>query len=600
MNNKGNMRLTLIAAGVMSAGALTACFNDESAKVVRPVEDSLFVVRLVDEKRQPISGTIQIEDQDSGPNDAARFSSVNDDVSKVSYTAGANGIVFLDLVSSSDLIKNDPLDVVFVGSASGYIASSKLGSYTASGQYAETIILTSKTAAATTPTAYKSVVGNATVSGGIATNDTDLVLTTDKRAAGAGQAAVKGTAKVRIPAGTQMSLADGTAPAPGPITLETVYFDNDTDPAVTPADGALALFPGGLTGMQVSGQNPGSMASAGFAAIELRDSAGKLITKFNGQKVEVEMVIPDGTPYPSGSTVGQDVDSNSVVSAGDTVPVWSYDEIKGRWTPQLDAQGAQQIATVQTRTVGGQPELFVTFTSDHLSYFNLDFYFNTCASGANGTVSVVDKNGVPNNRTLNLYLKLAVGNGGWANESASVTSSFEIYNLPSFAVSVGAVDPANPGVGVATFTPSVGAASAAATSGALAGYAAAGTCNLIGGVVKLNVENGGSVAPVPVSLEIKTRAACSNIAGQYEAVAASGAISSGSNFTSFSTSASGSYTASIFAAPTYTITVAGNGSEAAAGPNKGNTFTNPLVLTLGTKTCATGGTGGTGGSGGTL
>ena len=60
MNNKGNMRLTLIAAGVMSAGALTACFNDESAKVVRPVEDSLFVVRLVDEKRQPISGTIQI------------------------------------------------------------------------------------------------------------------------------------------------------------------------------------------------------------------------------------------------------------------------------------------------------------------------------------------------------------------------------------------------------------------------------------------------------------------------------------------------------------------------------------------------------------
>jgi hypothetical protein len=116
----------------------------------------------------------------------------------------------------------------------------------------------------------------------------------------------------------------------------------------------------------------------------------------------------------------------------------------------------------------------------------------------------------------------------------------------------------------------------------------------------LNVENGGTVAPVPVNLEIKTRAACANIAGQYEAVAASGAISSGSNFTSFSTSASGSYTASIFAAPTYTITVAGNGSEAAAGPNKGNTFTNPLVLTLGTKTCATGGTGGTGGSGGTL
>jgi hypothetical protein len=148
---------------------------------------------------------------------------------------------------------------------------------------------------------------------------------------------------VSIPAGTAVTA--GNSQLTGPLTLSaTCYSPLNAD--------SLILFPSGMTDVTV-GTTPTSFISAGYTEIQVIGSDGKVGTSLGNNPMTVRMDLAATAFNP---------ETNSPVKAGDSINVWTYHpstdtwvvEKGGPWTVQSDAKG-----------------LFVTFTADHLSSWNL-------------------------------------------------------------------------------------------------------------------------------------------------------------------------------------------------------------------------------------
>jgi hypothetical protein len=161
------------------------------------------------------------------------------------------------------------------------------------------------------------------------------------------------TVQVEIDQNTVI-LDAGGEPLSGQLTTSVVYFDGESTES-------LESFPGGFTvNVQDNpeGEDEGSFVTAGFVAVDIQDENGNEAESFT-QPVTIVMELADGQTDPDGN----------LVEVGDIIPIWSYDEETGEWTYEADGVVAGPNAN---------GKLYVEYQVTHLSYWNLDWFWNSC------------------------------------------------------------------------------------------------------------------------------------------------------------------------------------------------------------------------------
>ncbi len=154
--------------------------------------------------------------------------------------------------------------------------------------------------------------------------------------------------RLELPAGTIVRDENGT-PLTGDLTTTAVYY------SPTASDGnALPYFPGGLNGVEVEGET-GYFVTAGFVALTVEDENGTEAATFENGALSVTQEMPEGLMNP---------ETNQPVQAGDTVPIFSYDEETDTWSEE--GQG--------TAVMNGDGLLEIQWEAEHLSWWNLDWF----------------------------------------------------------------------------------------------------------------------------------------------------------------------------------------------------------------------------------
>ena len=197
-----------------------------------------------------------------------------------------------------------------------------------------------------------------------------------------------GTAKITIPANTVARDANGVA-ASGALTLTvTKYSNNETQ--------SLQAFPGGFT-PTVSDPNSsylgagvteasGNFITGGFAQFNVTDSTGKAIKKFD-TPVTLTIDLPKTSKNP---------ETGALLKSGDTYPIWSFDETTGKWA-------FEQNGTIREKNPVDANNFEVVFSSNHLSYWNLDWLYWQAGTNCDGRLNIT---GRPAGDTRALYVDI--------------------------------------------------------------------------------------------------------------------------------------------------------------------------------------------------
>ena len=219
---------------------------------------------------------------------------------------------------------------------------------------------------------------------------------------------VESQATLNIPAGTALTAADGSA-ITGAITANVVSY-------ASTQDNALMAFPGGFS-VNVAGTDPdtgtssgtgtGNFISGGFVAFNLVDSTGKTVKNFS-QPVTTTITVPKGTLNP---------DTGVEVAVGESLPIYSYDEVAGAWSKE-------KSGTVTATDAQGNYVL--TFQVTHLSYWNMDWHYSAvCNASLNVT-------GLPASNPPSVSLRAKFTNySGYLYEGAADRNGvFAVANAP--------------------------------------------------------------------------------------------------------------------------------------------------------------------------
>lgn len=170
-------------------------------------------------------------------------------------------------------------------------------------------------------------------------------------------------ASLSIPSGTEFRDVNGNLIQGGNLEVSMTHFDPNGETSVN-------SFPGGFTPDTVLNENgepeDGFFNTAGFASINM-EVGGTAVREFS-QPIDVTMGVDPQT---------NNLDGNAV-QIGDTIPIWSYEVETGQW--QYEKTG-----TVVDDGAGGMEMVFQT---DHLSWYNIDYYGRRCNWRQRARVSV--------------------------------------------------------------------------------------------------------------------------------------------------------------------------------------------------------------------
>lgn len=280
-----------------------------------------------------------------------------------------------------------PISVSIIASKNGYVSSSAALLTDAEGAIAETVRLVQ----ISQPPAGVAVKSDTSATSGGMT-------LTEKTVSSTAAATGTGGGSITIPQSTQARRSDGT-PAAGTLAIDAVFFDNQTEDS-------LDSFPGGF-GVEVNTGTPGTGAvdegafvSGGFAAYEVTDDTGAPITQFD-TPITLQIEVPAGTINP---------DTGNPVQASEEFPIWSYDEATGRWEEHT-LNGVIEKGRVVSTAANGN--FIVEFKTDHLSYYNVDYFFGrsrTCTA-------TIDLRNL--NQTVRVRLTRSDGTGFYKRMQAS-------------------------------------------------------------------------------------------------------------------------------------------------------------------------------------
>lgn len=175
------------------------------------------------------------------------------------------------------------------------------------------------------------------------------------------------TTRITFPSQVQGLTSQGV-PAAGNLTMVATMFSNASEDS-------LQSFPGGFIAnvsapsVELAGvsDNAGAFITGGFAQFNVTDGLGRSIKKFD-KPISVSIDLPKGSKNLD------DVE----LSAGDTYPVWSYDDSLGVWNFEANGEITEKTPF--------DPNFFqVSFSTQHLSSWNLDHYGSTCDAIINFT-----------------------------------------------------------------------------------------------------------------------------------------------------------------------------------------------------------------------
>jgi hypothetical protein len=236
------------------------------------------------------------------------------------------------------------------------------------------------------------------------------------------QTVTLGSTKVDVPAGATMKDEKGVNLPAGSAAVNVSYNNNATQSALSafPGGFTLAEKPDGtkLTSSELATTGPASFVSGGLASIEVvvKDASGNDVkAKTFDKLISVSIPVTAGTVNP---------DNGQLVVDGDIIPIWSYDTTTGQWTAmKLNnsalASGADPApaanGVIRGKVVkAADGSLSVSFMTDHLSYFNLDWWFwgNYTSAGLGNT-----------KQTCNPTIKIQGAQGNQINLTASLTTN---------------------------------------------------------------------------------------------------------------------------------------------------------------------------------
>lgn len=249
--------------------------------------------------------------------------------------------------------------------------------------------------------------------------------TTDKSVTNAeGSTESVGTATISIPAGTVARDANNV-PATGALNLTvTKYANSDVD--------ALVAFPGGFTPNAVLANGTtasGNFVTGGFAQFNLTDSTGKAIKKFDSP-IQLTIDLPKTSKNPA---------TGATIAAGDTYPVWSFDEVSGKWVFEANGQ-------VRNKTPLDPNNFEVVFSSTHLSYWNLDYF---ASDNCTGSINIA-RNPTGDTRPLYIDIVGVEGNRFYKSSYGITDSTVTLPYSPRINVNVTIKDSRGNVVGSAT------------------------------------------------------------------------------------------------------------------------------------------------------
>lgn len=184
-------------------------------------------------------------------------------------------------------------------------------------------------------------------------------------------------ASLQIAGGTVLSTAQGQ-PLSGTISASVAYFN---DASLT----SLSAFPGGLSSVEIQGGSSGSFITGGFVSISVEDGQGRRASNLS-QAADVALAIAPGTINPL---------TRQPVRAGDELPIWSLEPRSGEW--RSEGVRIAQSTTAALAEGGHLPQellgtgLVTRFSTDHLSYFNIDWFTTDNCGFADGTRFQLDR-----------------------------------------------------------------------------------------------------------------------------------------------------------------------------------------------------------------
>lgn len=162
-----------------------------------------------------------------------------------------------------------------------------------------------------------------------------------------------GTGKAEVTIGSDVTFSDvNNVTIKNKLKIEFAYFNHLDEPTIS-------AFPGGLEALTDDNKEV-VFKSAGLVSLKMQDSDGKIIKNLS-KPITMNITIPEG------STDSE----NKPIVPGTLIPVWSLNEITGKWKLESESE---------VKSENGK--LVAQFKMNHLSYWNLDFYTNACSTGA--------------------------------------------------------------------------------------------------------------------------------------------------------------------------------------------------------------------------
>lgn len=371
MMNHRRYTTALVAIGLAAGIAITGCKDpkeDVDLIVDSGITEATMGLRFVNARTgEPVGAGLDASQQVT-----ISLHGVNAD--KIVAANGSTDLIcnegFMTLAVRSDVNPSEAAPVRFriVCSAPGYLKTSQEVTIAGLGGIDVTIPMVEL---ANLPDGVAATNGTVTNgSGSAGTVSTTTITTGDPITTFGGS-----SASVNIPAGTVMRDETG-AILTGAIDIDLAYF-NPLDPSSTQS------FPGGFS---VSSVTDGDIvfSTGGFVSLEMtREANGRAVKTFD-TPISLTVEIPNGL---------LDNNGNPVV-AGTVCPIWSYDTGTGGWSFETNAIASNNPGT-------GRIE--VNFPVTHLSYWNIDWFNNSCVLGATINVS--------SNLTCNGYRWVEVRNG---------------------------------------------------------------------------------------------------------------------------------------------------------------------------------------------
>lgn len=335
-------KLTIIILAALISGFVVSC-----KKALKPYEGVKTVVNY-----DLLESTINFQFVDAATGDLIGVE--GDEYVNLSYF-GDNKDLLLDMTGSLyDVYKSDqgfvinavhpnfeitettPFKITAVASAPGYISNTEQISVYEKGESIFVIPLV-KISSPPQGVDVENKGGVALVEGGVVKEE--AIVNTPN-----------GNTVVTIPQGIKMYDKDGNALS-GSLKMMVAHFDNMSEEA-------LSSFPGGLMGTaSIGGQKKEIVfESAGFMAIEITDENGNKAAQFENGSLQLEVKLNPATVNP---------ETGSPLAVGDIIPLFSLNEETGEWLYEKDAV-----------VILKDGELVVDTEVEHLSYWNLDWWYS--------------------------------------------------------------------------------------------------------------------------------------------------------------------------------------------------------------------------------